>query len=78
MTRSALRELVDRLPEQDIESVTQLIIAYESGDRLTIAQLLAPEVDPKTDEVEALLELDERPDLAQIVSMEQLRTDLRL
>ncbi len=58
VTRAALRELIDRLPDQEIESVTQLLLAYEAGDRLRISMLLAPEVEPDPGEVEALEEAD--------------------
>ncbi|MHB1550428.1 MAG: hypothetical protein ACYCX6_04425 [Vulcanimicrobiaceae bacterium] len=62
MTRAALRELIDRLPEQEVDTIAQLIVAYENNDRLTIQELLAPGVEPEPDEIEALREADELDD----------------
>ncbi len=77
MTRNALRDLIDRLPEQEVETVGQLIIAYENGDRLRIAELLAAEVEPEPDEIDALREADELDD-GSLLSMDAFRRELGL
>ncbi len=77
MTRAALRELIDRLPEQELDTVAQLIVAYENNDRLTIQELLAPEVEPEPDEIEALREADELDDGSR-TSLDEMRRELGL
>jgi hypothetical protein len=73
MTRAALRELVDRLPDDEVDRVAELIAAYESGDRARIAELIAPEVDPEDNEIEALREADQLDDGARISVTEARR-----
>ncbi len=77
MTRAALRELIDRLPEREVDAVAQLIVAYENNDRLTIQELLAPEVEPEPDEIEALREADELDDGSR-TSLDEMRRELGL
>jgi hypothetical protein len=65
--------LVDRLPDDEVDRVAELIAAYESGDRARIAELIAPEVDPEDNEIEALREADQLDDGARISVTEARR-----
>ena len=75
VTRAALRDLIDHLPDKEIENVTQLILAYEAGDRARISILLAPEYEPEPDEIDALEEAD-RSDDGSRMSTEEVRREL--
>ena len=77
VTRAALRELIDELPEHEIENVTELILAYEAGDRARISMLLAPEAEAESDEFKALGEAD-RFDDGSRASTEEVRRELGL
>jgi len=77
MTRAALRELIDQLPDREVDTVAQLIVAYENNDRLTIQELLASGVDPEPDEAEALREADAIDDGSR-VSLSEMRRELGL
>ena len=59
MTRTALPNLIDALPEEKLDETAQLIEAYRLGDRLTIQLLTAPEVAADPEEIAALDELTE-------------------
>jgi hypothetical protein len=51
MTRSALHELVDKVPDAQIDRMAELVRAVNANDRLGIQLALAPEVDPEPDEI---------------------------
>jgi len=74
VTRAALRDLIDQLPDKEIENVTQLILAYGAGDRARISMLLAPESEPEPDEIGALEEAD-RLDDGSRMTMEEIRRE---
>jgi len=74
MTRSDLHQLVDEIPDEQVDPAAELLDAYRRGDRLMIQLLTAPEDDPTPDELAALAELtDEDLDLTNAISDEDLR-----
>lgn len=72
MTRSDLHQLVDELPEEEVDSAAELLDAYRRGDRALIKLLTAPVVPTEPDELNALAELT-GDDLDNVVSDEELR-----
>jgi len=74
MTRSDLHQLVDEIPDEQVDPAAELLDAYRRGDRVMIQMLTAPEDDPTPDELTALAELtNEDLDLADAISDEDLR-----
>lgn len=75
MTRSELHQLVDQLPEDEVDPAAELLDAYRRGDRVLIRLLTAPVVPAEPDELAALAELsdDDRND---VTSAEELRSHL--
>ncbi len=77
MTRSDLHQLVDKIPEEQVDPAAQLLDAYRRGDHFLIQLLTAPEDDPTPDELEALAELERDPD-RRTFSAEEVRLELGL
>ncbi len=74
MTRSDLHQLVDEIPDDQVDPAAELLNAYRRGDRVMIQLLTAPEDNPAPDELAALAELtNEDLDLANAISDEDLR-----
>ena len=75
MTRSQLHDLVDELPEDQVDPAAELLDAYRHGDRVLIQLMTAPTVPEEPDELAALAEgTDDDP--ADTVSLEELKTEL--
>jgi len=51
MTRSELHQLVDQLPEDEVDPAAELLDAYRRGDRVLIRLLTAPVVPAEPDEL---------------------------
>lgn len=75
MTRSALHQLVDDLPEDQIDPAAELLDAYGRGDHVLIQILTAPVVNAERDEIAALEELTDT-DRSDVISAEELRSQL--
>ena len=75
MTRSELHELVDSLPEDQVDSAAEVLGAYRRGDQALIRLLTAQVVPAEPDELSALAELTDE-DLKNVVSAEELRNRL--
>lgn len=77
MTRTSLHQLVDQIPEAEIDDVAALVDAYRRGDRVMIAALTAPVEAPDDFEIEALTDGvgDDPRDTA---NSEKLRAELGL
>ena len=56
----------------------EMIEAARRHDAAALAALLAEEVQPELDEVEALRELDEHPELGETIPFENLKAELGL
>ncbi|MGH7728548.1 MAG: hypothetical protein ACREM2_07155 [Vulcanimicrobiaceae bacterium] len=72
MTRSQLHQLVDELPESEVNPAAELLDAYRRGDRALIQLLTAPVVPIEPEELAALAELTDE-DLVNVISDEELR-----
>ena len=57
MTRTAFHQLVDQIPEENLDRLAELVRAVNANDRLGIQLALAPIVPPEPDEVELLAEI---------------------
>ncbi|MGH7709302.1 MAG: hypothetical protein ACREM8_04055 [Vulcanimicrobiaceae bacterium] len=75
MTRTELHQLVDELPDEEVDPAAELLDAYRRGDRVLIQLLTAPVVPAEPDEIAALAELrdDDRND---VISADELRSHL--
>lgn len=58
MTRAALHQLVDELPEQELDKLAALYVEARSHDRVLLQSLLAEEEPPGSGDLEALAEVD--------------------
>ena len=58
MTRAALHQLVDELPESELDQLAALYEATRTHDRALLQSLLADEEPPEPGDVEALAEVD--------------------
>ncbi len=74
-TRTELHQLVDELPDEEVDPAAELLDAYRRGDRVLIQLLTAPVVPAEPDEIAALAELrdDDRND---VISADELRSHL--
>lgn len=75
MTRTELHQIVDELPEEEVDSAAEVLDAYRRGDRALIQLLTAPVVLTEPDELAALAELTD-DDLANVISDEEMRSRL--
>jgi len=66
MTRAALHQLIDQLPESALDTTAALIEAARTGDRSLIQTLLADEEDMEPGDAEALAEVDRNDSVAEI------------
>jgi hypothetical protein len=53
MTKAALHQIVEELPETQVDEIAVLIKAYRAHDPLLVQCLLAEEVEPEADETPA-------------------------
>ena len=58
MTRAALHQLVDELPESELDQLATLYEAARTHDRALLQSLLADEELPAPGDLEALAEVD--------------------
>jgi hypothetical protein len=77
MTRATLHQLVDQLPETQVDEFATLYEAYRTHDRLLVQCLLAPEVEPAVDEIAALAEVTEE-DIRDAQSLDDVCAELGL
>ena len=54
MTREALHDLVNQIPDEQVDDVAELVDAYRRGDRLAVQLALAPTDNAAPDELEAI------------------------
>jgi predicted transcriptional regulator len=76
MTRASLHELVDQIPETEINRIARLVEAVNSNDRLAIQLALAPEEPAEPDEIAALEEGLRDPERGQLTTLEQVEAEL--
>ncbi len=77
MTRSDLHQLVDEIPDDQVDPAAELLDAYRRGDRVLIQLLTAPVVPAEPDELAALAE-GAKDDPKDTVSLEELKAELGL
>jgi predicted transcriptional regulator len=76
MTRASLHELIDQIPETEIDRIARLVEAVNSNDRLAIQLALAPEEPAEADEFAALEEGAHDPERGQLLTLEQVKAEL--
>jgi len=72
MTRAALHQLVDEIPDSQVNRMTELIRAVNADDRVGIQLALAEETQAEPDEIAALEELERDPDRGKTVPFEEV------
>jgi predicted transcriptional regulator len=78
MTRAALHELIDQIPETEIDRIALLLQAATTDDRLAIQLALAPEAPAEPDEIAAISEFEHDPERGRLVTLEQVKAELGL
>jgi predicted transcriptional regulator len=76
MTRASLHDLIDQVPETEIDRVARLVEAVNANDRLAIQLALAPEEPAEPDEIAAIEEFEHDPERGQLATLEQVKAEL--
>ncbi len=58
MDRATLHQIIDELPEADLDQAATLVVAFRAHDRVALQSLLAEEAEPEPDELAATVEGD--------------------
>jgi hypothetical protein len=77
MTRAALQQLLDKLPEAELDRVAAFVRAVNAGDRLGMQLATVPEIEPDEYDLELLAELTPE-DLQETESLDEVCAQLGL
>lgn len=78
VTRADIHNMVDQIPEADLERTASVVRALRANDRWAIHLALAPEEAAESDEIEALEEGIRDPNYAQLTSLDDVKAELGL